>query len=303
MRRRKLICLSLLTMFALSAAIASSASAHFPLWHIRGAHCTKVATGGEYSSLADCAALNTLGGGPYSPGWNNTFINLYRLGEGQSLPVTSKGGEATLSAANVKIKCTSSHDTGTITGGDPGTDAATVTFLNCEVYSPTGTLLANCKVKSKGQENWGTIVTDVDSELVYLSKEGAENGTPPVGDLFTPAEAGNFVTLVFEGSECPNGATGEVKVSGSVAAEISPPAATGEPGEEGEVAPEGTLKFPGTAIKKIFKLVSGTVKGFEPKLLLGALTATEIGEESEAIEPSQISENLWIVYEIGVLSR
>ena len=185
-----------------------------------------------------------------------------------------------LSASVLKVACSVANDTGNIKGGNPGTDESTIVFKGCVVEKLNGEPIAEseCNVKGSIDTEANTITVKVKTELVYLgNEEEAKKEEGPVGDLFSPASGGTFVTLDFAGTNCPAGTTGAYAVTGSVVGNVSP---------EPEIySHHNRIIFPATPIAKSYKWESaGKVKEAKDKLTVFSAKATQEGEEEVEIE-------------------
>jgi hypothetical protein len=158
MRKTRLVLLSLLAVFAFSAVAAASASAFNLEWEVNGA---KLASG----KTENVVSKNTTN-------------------------YTLTAGTKVITCKSVKVGAKE----GTITGGKPGTDAATITFSECST-SETG-----CLVKSAGPPaKAGTIIVKVATKLV--EREPSGGGAKKEADEFSPASGTTFVSLEFGKTE------------------------------------------------------------------------------------------------------
>lgn len=217
MRTTRALILCLLTVLAVGAVASASASASNDEWEVQ--KCEKVAAGSGQFTNGTCETL----GAPKE--FSETGV-LEKLAAGKKRSVTSSGGAFTLTAGGKIVKCTAVTDTGTITGGKPGTDlAGNITFTGCT------TKQAGCSVKTVGQPNGTIAVANIPTKLEQRKNSKGEEVV--VDNFEQNATTKEFVTLKFEGtcSEYP-----ETKVKGTVAAEV--------------VAGTGELNFPTTALEK-----------------------------------------------------
>jgi hypothetical protein len=143
MKRIRIVGLALVAVLAMSAIASASASAAGPIWKVEG----------------------------------------LKLEAGKSKTVKSKStgnfllkGKA-FGFVNITITCTKESDTGTIVGGEPGTDTAIIEYTGCSA----GGL---CTVTEP-------IKTEANTELVYLLSGGKKY----LADLFTPKSGTVFVSI------------------------------------------------------------------------------------------------------------
>jgi hypothetical protein len=238
--RIRVLLVSLLAVFAISAvASASSASAFELKWKV----CQKVAAGtGEFEN-------DHCEGGAGAREWK--WVTLV-AGEEFTTKSVSTSASFTLVQGTHTITCTHAEDTGTIKGGNPGTDTAEVKFTGCTT-NETG-----CLVKSKeGTAKAGEIfVKPLKTRLVE------RNGK--LADLFEPATGTTFVTLEFGKKEKVVVGPPEVRtleeactnfpheglVTGAVAAEVlNEPGSTGSLNWPNPELEKNTLKIFGLAAK------------------------------------------------------
>ena len=188
--RLKVLLVSLLAVFVVSAIASAAASAHE--WKV----CREeVAATFKYKSLAECWTGGVGTGGKWE-----------RLALPQE--VTSTGGTFTLTAGVKKITCTAVTDKGFVEAG--GKDEATeITFTGCTTNQTGG----GCNVKTAGQPNGTIKVTELDTLLVERKPSGG--GAAKLADEFSPDPPHTaFVTLKFEGT-CSEFT--ETEVTGQVA--------------------------------------------------------------------------------------
>jgi len=241
MTRIRVVILTLLALFAISAVASASASAEFKrLWDV-------------------CE----IGGGSGTK-FDNHMCNSHLLTEQKwewvvkesptyKEKVVSSGGVFTLTAGGKKVECTAVTDKGTITGGKPGTDLTEeIKFTGCTANSK------KCTAES-GATKGTIIVTNVPTVLIEtggkLADEFKENTTTK-----------EFVTIKFDEAwePCPNFPT--TKVKGDVAAEV--------------VAGTGELNFPATPLTVPVHLeafgVSATLVGKDTQELENGWAVTAI---------------------------
>lgn len=201
MRHFKIMGLCLVAVFALSAVVASAASASLPAVY----ECAKTVKfegkyTGHYTSKACSEASKVVSGGKYE-------LREYSKGEAGKT-FKGKGGGADLAIEGVAtVACTSSTDTGKFSG--PKTSNHTIaTFKGCEI--------AGLKCNSAGAPT-GTVVTkSLAGEVGYISGKGTEH--PVVGVDLRPE------TGLYEAEfEC---ADLHLRVSGSVIGEVIVPLKT-----------------------------------------------------------------------------
>jgi len=176
--RIRVLLVSLLAVFAVSAVASSSASAALK-WET----CEKVAAGTGKFTNGKC----TTEGAPNEFEWD-------KLEAGESEPLTSSGGTFKLEASGVTVTCTAVADKGELKGGSPGTDTATeILFTGCTTNKE------HCKVKSaKGKQKAGEVLVTPNTPS-ELALEGTK-----VVDVFKGthgAGSNEFVTLEFGETE------------------------------------------------------------------------------------------------------
>jgi hypothetical protein len=175
MSRLRLIMLAALAVFAVGAFASASASAAFKL---------------EWQTCQEKAGGHFENHGCVKEGTTKAF-EWETLAAGKTKAVESKikSKEFVLIASGIEVKCKSATDTGTITGGTPGTDEATVTFDECT------TSIAGCKVKSATKPAGEVLVSGLKTKLVEGEKK---NGEKVVADEFAEnPTTKEFVTLEF----------------------------------------------------------------------------------------------------------
>ena len=167
-----------------------------------------------------------------------------------------------LKTVTATIECKKESNSGTLIGGEPGTDQATITFKECSVEGKT---VAECGATSinpgpKGG-NAGEIETTVKTVLLY--PEGKKESTTEANDAFFPEGKGNlFVEFELKGTNCGTLNNKKVKVTATgteVATEPAFKRKCGVIAEVGKVAGgvfartestkefvEGALNVPGT---------------------------------------------------------
>jgi hypothetical protein len=187
MQRMKLVGLALVVVLALSAVVASAASAEGPVWQVKK-------------------------------------VELSKSTETRNLTASIKSAQFTLTAEGIMvINCTSAGSTGTIIGGSPGTDTAAITFSGCTIEShpechvnspgqSAGTIFTEAKTELVYLSSTSATNKKVDSSGV-----GSH-----LGDLFSPKSGTTFVTLEVTGNNCPAFTKGTNKVTGNIVAAIEP---------------------------------------------------------------------------------
>jgi len=179
--RLRVLLVSLLAVFAVSAvASASSASAFNLQWDV----CETGTKGVEPPTKFDDHGCSTKAKPLAEREWEWKIL---AATETRKVISNIKPGTTfVLKALNIVVTCKSATDTGTITGGTPGTDETTVTYDECT------TSIAGCKVKSATKPAGEILVSNIKTKLV----EGeTKAGVKVVADEFF--KAGEFVTLEF----------------------------------------------------------------------------------------------------------
>ncbi len=191
MKRMRVVGLALVAMLAISAVAAASASATVtgPIWEVGGA---KLGTGVEEALTGKASSAYELKGKAFG------FIE-------------------------VAITCKKAANSGSIIGGEPGTDATTIEYTECSSSLCTPT---------------EPIVTKAKSELVYYTASSKTF----IGDLFSP-KTGTVFTEIKCGSIT-------AKVTGSIVGELLNEA--GEPVlKSGSAAGKvGFVRFAGSSSEK-----------------------------------------------------
>ena len=203
MTRIRMVILSVLAVFALSAVASAAASAFNLQWEV----CKNV---GAKKGSFDTNSCKAAGG-------ENEF-EWKKLEAGESLNIVSwivPGTSFALTVGTKVITCTGAADAGTITGGKPGTGNISVLFYGCT------TSQAGCLVKTAHQANGVILVPNIATVLV--EREPGGGGAKKLADEFKakPAPLNEFVTLKFEpeaGKSCSE--FPETKVKGQVAGEV-----------------------------------------------------------------------------------
>lgn len=194
MTRLRLVLLSIMAVLVVGAVASASASAT-PYWEV----CNKHSGAGTKYPTNKCKESEK-GSGEYE--W-------LKLEAGESETFTSSGEEqqliGKLSGLEVEVRCSSVSDVGTIKGGEPGTDEATVVYHGCkkvfgqETSGGAKVEIKGCEAKSPGKVS-GQIELVVDTKLVEYSagKIGDEfTGTGTEG-VFVEIELGKEETSGFK---------------------------------------------------------------------------------------------------------
>lgn len=217
--------------------------------------------------------------------------------QGQLEATASRGtksegvSEFELKTTEATIKCTAEKNSGTLIGGNPGTDQTTVLFTGCGIVGKAG-----CTVKSispSPAKGAGEIELGVKTVLVYPNGS-PESGTEADDALFPEGRENLFVKLKIEGgvAACStlNNKEPEVKATGTaVTKEPAFKKRCGVLAEVGKVAGavfartaagvealEGALKFPGTLVKaELWKPGASAFANIECKLEAPPLGAAE----------------------------
>jgi hypothetical protein len=263
--------LSLLAVFAVSAVAASAASAanEGPKWKRTSCKLASPANTGHWkkrSAAGKCEEEDKTGKSEFEK-----FTGV--LGAGETEPITFTSGTTKLEVpkAGVTITCQTDKGTGTISGGTPGTDKATIVFEEC---STSATCTAESGTKA------GIIEVPVNTELAYETKVAAEKHEEPVGIIFRTTSNTNsvFVTITFAGTGCPpetkvtatGGITGKIAGKGGVFCKIVPKAT------EEKVTHE--IECPATPVKKVWNWIAGTLTEQTVGLQAFAFEAKQVGK-------------------------
>jgi hypothetical protein len=189
--RTRLVMLSLLAVFAISAVVSASASAgKFEVCAEGGGSGTKYTT-------HKCEIESGTGK------WEWVVFKT-----GLENKVESSGGTFTLKAALKTVTCEAVADEGTI--GEGGKDEATkIAFTKCK----TGT--AGCEVKNKGGVLGTVEVTAIPTLLEEVGGKLVNKYSQK-----TVGTTKEFVTLEFSGTSCAGAGYVTTKIKGDVAAEV-----------------------------------------------------------------------------------
>lgn len=184
-----------LVVTALGAVSAASASAAGPVWKV----CEKI--GGKWETKK-CSFGNA----------GTQFEWVYFTKESETETIESNQMTAfdlEVPALAITIRCEREHNTGTIIGGEPGTDEASVRFTECFIVGAEPPV---CVVHSTGAES-GEITSEVNTKLANIGGV--------IYDKFTP-KTEPFTTIEIEGAECSVVETGAYEVKGTTAGEVGP---------------------------------------------------------------------------------
>jgi hypothetical protein len=217
MSRIKVILLSLVAAFALSAVASASASAMTLQWEV----CEEGSGTGTKYPNSKCKESEA-GSGTWE--WKV-------LKKGDERSIESAGGPQKLigriGANPIEIECAEVQNDGVIKGGEPGTDEAHVIYHGCGIVGAE----AGCSAKSPGKRG-GVISLGVETKLVEIEAgvEGDEFKPPNEGTTFVEIELGkteNEETQKYE-AKCGVFPRAVQKVEGVVVGKA-------------EVGPEGNL--------------------------------------------------------------
>ena len=215
--RLKVLLVSLLAVFAISAVASSSAFAvEGPHWWVTGCIKTTEFPIKEPPTKYDDNTCSTKAKLLAERKWERAGA-LVELKTGESVKVVSKNTtnftlSTKVSGLTITIVCKTVKDKSTLFGGWPGTDENVIVFSECSVTSPPG---EGCEVNEPIEVNTKT-------KLVFLSRKKAgeawkvqtekEYEEAPgkgeeraIGDEFKPANPPNFVELTIHG--CTGGAS------------------------------------------------------------------------------------------------
>ncbi len=260
--RKTLICL--VAVFAVAAIASASASA--------GPTCVPN-LGGPFKCEFEVQKCEAVAGGIFTNGTCEVVGAggfgeagaLEKLAAGKKRLVTSKikpGTEFVLKASGIEVKCKSATDTGTITGGAPGTDeATTIMFDECTTSIP------GCLVKTATKTAGNILVSNIKTKLVEGEK--TSGGPKVVADEFAgKGEEEEFVTLEFGKKE--KGGKLEEKCSATIPLTAKVVGKVFAISQEEGLPLVGLLKFPTGGL-------------FKPKTTLKVfgLAAELTGEEEE----------------------
>jgi hypothetical protein len=187
----KVLFVSLLAVFAVSAVASATASATANLqWEV----CEEnKETPKEPPTKYDEHKCNTQTKALSLRHWEWKVLEA-----GKSYETTSSGGKQILKGeiggAAIEIECESVEDTGTIEGGKPGKDKGTVHYHKCHII---GAATCGESAKSPG-EKAGNITLKVKTVLVEIG-----TGTNVVGDKFEPEVGTTFVEIELGKNEDP----------------------------------------------------------------------------------------------------
>jgi hypothetical protein len=235
MSRIRIIMLSLLAVFAVSAVASASASAAEPEW----VACAKVAAGEPSSWSAGCTEKKASGGfakvffttgtcakvavATEPSAWENSTCTKAKVGTGEFIKIEALKRKFTsisepsylFGTPPLKIRCGKDTDVGEINGAKT-VGAVKVIFKECE---GVGANEETCPVKSVGAANAGEIVTEeLVGELGLVA--AAEAPSSETGLALKPAAGVGkpFVKLIGTPTTC----IPETNVTGSVIGEVEP---------------------------------------------------------------------------------
>ena len=222
LKRFRIVGLCLVAVFALSAVVAATASAHEPTWW----YCAKGTAAKEFTDHT-CATEKT------GAGWIEK-----ELVAGEKLPFVSKMASTSLhklKASGNTIECTAEKDKGELIGGVPGKDTVTEkVWEKCVFTGFTGLV---CEVEGGNI----TMATPVNTTLRWKGSTGTA-----ALDQFTPTAAGEaFATFKVTGRNCPEADKGTYTVKGEALGEVLPVLAL-----TARVVTKGELFFPCTVLTK-----------------------------------------------------
>jgi hypothetical protein len=201
--RIRVLLVSLLAVFAVSAVASASASAEGPHWRVP---CRKVSVANKGLGEFNNAACTEVGG-------TKEFTNVLLTGETIKAVSKNKAGtsfilKGTLAGVKITLECTKVEDKSTLEGGGPGKDKNEIIFTKCTVTAPAE---SGCKVKEP-------ITVKTITVLVFLSRKKT---TPPekwrvqtekeyeeapgkgeeraIGDEFKPETGTTFAEITLSG--------------------------------------------------------------------------------------------------------
>lgn len=294
MSRIRLVLLSMLAVFAVSAVVATGAQAD--PWWIVPCHPVLAANIAEsrWNNPA-CTNPMVLGGG-YD----------IRLLKNETRTTTSKNVSVfKLKAASLAIECPTETDTGELKGGWPGTDTSEITFEGCHVAART---VAQCGAASGSTA--GKIGPFKVKTLLGFPK-GKAGGTEEAYDQFFPGGESEteFTTFTLTGTACGetlNNAVIKVVATGTKAVVMGTPrcgaiATVGKivsgkvkATKSGEVATEGGLNLKETppTEEEVWNPTTNEYEvvkcGLESRSVkVGNATAEEIGEAKVETTPAE----------------
>jgi hypothetical protein len=254
--RLKVLLVSMLAVFAVSAIASASASAFKLEWE--WAKCVKVAAGTGLYKDAEC---NALGGA-------KEFELKYKpvVAADEPLVIEAEGGETKLTAGGKVVTCTAVKAEGTIkTKGEDEVENG-ITFTGCTANAGA------CFAFSPGQPEETIVVSDIDTQLV-------ERGGKLADEFKENDATKEFVTIEFEekgevgedSKACPGFPT--TKVTGQVAALV-------ENVTSGEGNGDVSLNFPSP------ELSGNTLKAFGVKASFTTPAASPIKVDCKSEPPA-----------------
>jgi hypothetical protein len=271
MVRIRTIGLALVAVFALTAVVASAASAAAPEFRIGPCHKVAKGTAGAYPSQSKCEERLSQNVEPRE--WEPDGV-----AAGEKIKFTSKSGAGKLvTVGGEEVKCTGDTDTGEITG--PKTvGKVTVKFTGCEAF---GFIKCN-SVTPKGAS--GEIITkELEGQIGYSNEAKKEVGLDlwPSSRTAKEKEEHKFEALFVE-FECTGFANSKVK--GSLIGAATP---------TNTLSTTGTLTYVQTSGKQAITSLVGVEGGVKDVLMSSlnggafeeaGLTNTDTNTFEKAIE-------------------
>lgn len=192
------------------------------------------------------------------PQWRTAgFFNLNTFAETRlvtSTNVLAAGVTSTFKLAGaVKIECKKVKNTGTLIGGNPGTDISLVYFEECSVEGKTVAECGAKGLKPLAAANAGEVIVAVKTVLVFR-KGASESFTEALDAFVAEGESANknlFVEFELTGTNCGtlNGTKVKVEAAGT---EITEPAFKRKCGllaEVGEITAAGVFKTTASGVE------------------------------------------------------
>jgi len=187
---------------------------------------------------------------------------------------TNEGAFTLKASSLITIECKAATGKGSIIATRTG--EAQIKFTECSVQGKTS---EECHVSTPG-EPVGTLNTKAAStELVYLGSEKAAREGAALGMLISPKEGATLLIVTVAGTKCPPFTTGEKKVEGTVAVEVSP---------SGAEAKSLKLIAPSSAIKSAYKSkAEGELEEVKPSLTAFGVGVTLAGTSKLELESKE----------------